>query len=328
MAAVLVSGLASTFTLPNYQGALFMLDPMENVFSGLVGNVAEGGGRVEEQYEFGVNVEDMPEPSQPAILEGADHVAPEELSMTHRQNVTQIFEESYGMSYSKTASAARIADDSTHTAGAAAADPNPFARQALFALNKVRRKLNYTFINGVFANPANPTASPRKTRGMIAAINEHGTVVAGGGALLTKDMFNELLRTMWEAGALRNMGMVQLFCGAFQKQLISDIYGYAPQDRNVGGLNISQIETDFGPIGITLERDMPASAIMIANLSVIQPVYNLVKTPTGEVKGVLFTEPVTTGKNAYQEHLYGEIGLDHGPGEFHGLITDLATALA
>lgn len=330
MAAILVEGIASTFTLPNYQGPLFQLDPMENVFSGMVGNVAEGQGRVEENYEFGVNVEDMPEPEQPAILEGDTPVDPVEIGMAHRKNVTQIFEESYGMTYSRTASLGRIDAASTHTAGgtsgAMSADPNPWERQAMRALGRIRRNLNYTFINGTYNNPANPTTEARKTRGMLAAIVEHGHVVSAANEQLTKDVLDELLRTMWAAGSLRGQNMVQIFCNAYQKQRISNIYGYAPDDRNVGGVNIKQIETDFGVLGITLERDMPTTKIMVANLSVVTPVYNLVRGRDGEIKGVLFTEPVPTGKNSYQDHIYGEIGLDHGPGEFHGLITDLADA--
>ena len=45
---------------------------------------------------------------------------------------------------------------------------------------------------------------------------------------------------MYDAGA--NFSNVVLWTGSTQKQIITDIYAYAPEDRNVGGVNIKQIE--------------------------------------------------------------------------------------
>ena len=52
-----------------------------------------------------------------------------------------------------------------------------------------------------------------------------------------------------------------VFVNAFQKQKISDIYGYAPESRNVGGLNIQQIETDFAQLGIVWAPRMPTDTL-------------------------------------------------------------------
>jgi len=327
MATVLVDAVASTFNLPNYHGPLFMLHQNANVISGLIGSMAPGGGRVIDNYEFGMNTEELPTAQQPEILEGASVPDPTSIGMTHSKNVTQIFDESYGVTYSKTADFGRISGDAgvEHTAGQGVADPDPFSRQALLKLQLVRRQINYTWINGTYQNPDDPTKTARKTRGLLEA-TDAGNVIAAGGAVLSKDLLDEFFRTLWINGALDN-GIPVIFCNAYQKQKISKVYGYAPMDRNVGGVNIKQIETDFGTFMITLERDMPTDTLACFNVGVCSPVYNLVHDPrTGAVKGVFFTEPVPQTKNIYIDHLYGEIGLDHGPGQWHGKITGLQSA--
>jgi hypothetical protein len=160
----------------------------------------------------------------------------------------------------------------------------------------------------------------------LAAVDA-GNVVSAGSADLTKAMINALLKAMWDNGALRNLSRTFIFVNAFQKQQISTLYGYAPEHRTIGGVNIQQIETDFGVLGVVLERDIPAAQLLVANLAVCVPVYNLVVDPeTNQPKGILFSEKVPITTTNFKEHIYGEIGLDHGPGVWHGKITDLTTS--
>lgn len=146
-----------------------------------------------------------------------------------------------------------------------------------------------------------------------------GNTIAAAGAKLDKALIQQLLRSMATNGAVFN-DMV-LFVNAFNKQLISDIYGYAPQDRNVGGVNVQQIETDFARIGIVWDRFVPADKILLADMSVAAPVLQNVPD-----KGVLFYEELAKTGAAEKGQIYGEIGLAHGPAFMHGSITGLATS--
>jgi hypothetical protein len=112
-----------------------------------------------------------------------------------------------------------------------------------------------------------------------------------------------------------------IFTGGSQKQRISDIYGYAPTDRNVGGVNIKQIETDFGNIGIVLDRMVPADKIGFFELSDVTPVFQPVP-----MKGNFFYEELAKTGASEDGQLFGQIGLAHGPAFLHGSITGLATA--
>ena len=111
-----------------------------------------------------------------------------------------------------------------------------------------------------------------------------------------------------------------IITNGFQKQQISEAYGYAPEDRNIGGVNINQIETDFGRFGVMLDRYMPADTIVLADLSVCAPVF--LDIPG---KGFLFREELARIGAAFKYQIYGEVGLESGPELFHGKITDLPT---
>jgi hypothetical protein len=112
---------------------------------------------------------------------------------------------------------------------------------------------------------------------------------------------------------------------AFQKQKLSSIYGsalsLAPRDRNVGGVNIQTIETDFGEVGIVYDRHLPADDVVIVDLAFCKPVF--LDIPG---KGHFFVEPLAQSGAAYKFQVYGEIGLEYGPEQFHAKITNLSTS--
>jgi hypothetical protein len=102
--------------------------------------------------------------------------------------------------------------------------------------------------------------------------------------------------------------------------MISDIYAFAPQDRNIGGVNIKTVETDFCSMGVVYAPQISTSKILIADLSVCYPVfcpYN------GQAVSWTDTAQTTAKKGGFW---YTQVGLDHGPEEYHGTITGLTTS--
>jgi hypothetical protein len=185
-------------------------------------------------------------------------------------------------------------------------------------LQKIARDVNYTFHNGAY-QISTDAATANKTRGMFAAIVVGGNTIAANNAALSKILMQQLFRTMYAAGAVFSNCII--FCNAYQKQMISSLYAYAPMDRNVGGVNIKQIETDFGNIGIELDRDVPAANIGVYEMTYIAPVFQPVPN-----KGNLFYEALAKTGAAEKGQMFGQIGLDYGPTFMHGSITGLATA--
>ena len=155
------------------------------------------------------------------------------------------------------------------------------------------------------------------TRGILAATAlDGGTSTDADGKQLDLATLDALFLAMYTAGA--PFSNLVLYVGGALKQRITKIYGYAPEDRNIGGLNIKQVETDFGNIGIVLSRFAPANTVLAIEMSVVAPVFQ--ETPG---KGILFAEPLAKTGAADAVMLFGQIGFDHGPAFMHGSITNV-----
>lgn len=230
--------------------------------------------------------------------------------------MTQIFQEKISISYVKMSNAKRMSG--LNTAGQQNNVPDEKSWQITKALEKIARDVEYTFLNGVYAKATSADVA-NKTRGMIALCSDGNTIAAGSKAL-TKANLQALFKKMYDAGAVfKNM---VLWVGSTQKQIITDLYSYAPTDRNLGGTNIKQLETDFGNIGIALNRFMPQDTVLAAEMSVIAPVFQPVPG-----KGNFFYEALSKTGASEDGQIFGQIGLDHGPKFMHGTITGLTTGV-
>jgi len=305
----------TVWNLPNYNGELFTSDAINTPFLSMIGGLT--GGMMTNNFEFPTDSQYSHETAaQPAITETASLTAPTAISYVRAQskNVTQIFQEKVSISYVKMSNADRLSG--INTAGALNNAPSEKDFQIARALEKIARDAEFTFLNGAY-QIATSAGVANKTRGMIELCTVN-TVDASAGSL-SKELLDALLLEMYTNGAnFRNM---VLFCGGFQKQKISNIYGYAPQSVNVGGLDIQKIETDFGPIGIQLDRFMPAATLGVFDMSMIAPVFQ----PVPE-KGNLFYEELSKVGAAEEGQIFGQMGLAHGPSFMHGTITNLATS--
>lgn len=113
-----------------------------------------------------------------------------------------------------------------------------------------------------------------------------------------------------------------LMVGATLKRALTKLFvtdmGYQEQTRNVGGVSVSRIITEFGEVNVMLERNVPGTSLAFSHLGLCKPVFLLIPE-----KGFLFVEKLglTGSKDRYQ--LYGECGLEYGPEMAHGLIADV-----
>ena len=89
-------------------------------------------------------------------------------------------------------------------------------------------------------------------------------------------------------------------------------------DMLASGASRDEILTDFGWIGVVLNRWMPTDELLVAEMSVVKPV--LFEVPG---MGVFFTEQKPSDGSTIKMAIYGEIGLKYGPIGWHGKITNL-----
>ena len=313
---------SNSWNCPNYTGELYLIGANQTPFLNMIGGLQGGAVRTVRDFQFPLAQPwALESAAQPAITETASLTAPTPWTYVRAQdvNTVQIFHRQVSVSYVKSSVTGQITADST-TILVDGSQPQPVQSELDFQINAHMRQIaldaEYTFLLGVYSQATSAGVAAR-TRGIVTATSTNK--VNASSATLTKALMDSLLRTMAATGS-EFLNPV-IFCNAFQKQKISDIYGYAPQDRNVGGVNIKQIETDFAMLGVVWCPQMTTSVVLIADLAFCSPVFLPVPG-----KGVLFYEELSKTGASESGQIYGQIGLDYGPEEMHGQLYGLATS--
>ena len=164
MAATIISGMATTFNLPNYIGELFMITPTDTPLLSAIGGL--NGARSTDSPDFGFTVEELPAASQPAVLEGADAPTTTEIGrVPGSQNCVQIFQEAVSISYTKQADKSAhvpiLAGSTADEIGGTQPVQDEMAHQIALKLTKMAQDVEYTFWNGVYDRPVD-NATARK----------------------------------------------------------------------------------------------------------------------------------------------------------------------
>ena len=309
-----VSGLGDSYDLPNYVGELFNVTPNDTPFLSAIGGMT--GGKSVTSKQFTWQTVDNATAAQTVVVEGADATFAER-SRSEVTNVTQIMQYGVHVSYTKQAATGNLSGESI-LGNQPVQDELAF--QLDMAMKRAARDIEFSFLQGTYVADTD-VSTARKTRGMLAAITTNERAAAGG--QLAQGDVNTVLKAMADSGAPFEQPV--MFANAYQKQKLSSIYSsalsLAPRDRNIGGVNITTIETDFGEIGIVYNRHVPADDIVIADLAYCKPVF--LDIPG---KGHFFAEPLAQTGSAYKFQIYGEVGLEYGPELFHGKVTDLTTS--
>ena len=297
----------------NFIGQLFLIGANQTPFLNMIGGL--NGGKSARSFLFPTaQPYSLASAAQPAITE-ADSVSTNTATTIVRNqdtNTVQIFQETVEVSHAKQSTTGEIGGISV-LGEQPVTDEFEFQKQA--QLRQISIDLEFSMLNGVFQDAVN-ISTAAKMRGLKNAITTN--TVDASSATLTKAIADAMFAEMAATGA--PFENVVILANAFQKQKLSDIYGFAPEDRNVGGVNIKQIETDFGMVGIASDPQMPTDEVYAVEISVCSPVF----TP---FEGQLMVfEDLAQVAASRKGQWYAQIGLDYGPEEYHGSITSLATS--
>lgn len=169
-----ITGLGTTYSLPNYTGVLYQLSPSATPLYSAIAGSSNGGGQV-TSTEFEWETADLRAPDQNVALEGQDAPNSQERVRGNVTNVAQIHQETVGVSYSKLAAYGQ-------KAGTNNAEVNPITNeldwQVRQMLTQMVRDVNWSFWNGRYNKPTDNTTK-RQTRGILSALSTNVFAAAG-----------------------------------------------------------------------------------------------------------------------------------------------------
>lgn len=316
-----ITALGTTYNLPNYTGILHQLTPSDTPFFSAIGGLTGGGQTTSPEFEW--QTFDLRAAAQDTALEGADAPSDENRVRAGVSNIVQIHHETVGVSYTKLAATGQksgVNNDASNPVR------NELDWQVEQMLKQMVRDVEFSFIQGTYQKPADNTTA-RKTRGLLSAITTNVIAKDGGAgspvALSEEDVL-DLLQSVWDNGGIQESETATILVNSVQKRKLTKIFvtdkGYQEASRNVGGVNVQTIETDFGRLNIMLDRHMLASALAVVSLEQCMPVYQEIPG-----KGHFFAEPLARTGAKDRTQLYGEVGLAYGNEKAHGKITNLTT---
>lgn len=318
-----ITGAGTTYNLPNYVGELFAASPEDTPLLSAIGGLT--GGESVGSTVFTWQGYDLRDPEDNRQRnEGADAPAAEGRARFSASNVLEIHQEQVSVTYTKQSATRQVSAATGQTAVQLGSQPvgDELTWQIQAELKQVGRDVEKSFITGTYNLPTDTTTA-RRTRGLLAAITAN--VSAAGVApdnVLSEALLLDLMQDVWESGGIQEAETRTLITGAKNKRALSKIFvtdkNYQEQSRNVGGVNLQTIETDFGRVNVMLNRYMPVDQVVVASLEDLAPAFLEI---TG--KGHFFAEPLAKTGSADKVQLYGEIGLAYGNEKKFGKITGL-----
>jgi len=317
-----ITGMGTSFDLPNYVGDLFSISPEDTPFLSAIGGLTGGRPAYDKRFEWEFYRLRNADANRQHV-EGDDAPTPEERVRTNAHNVVEIHQEAVEVSYTRQALGDRGGYGTTLRGVSPVADEMRW--QLDQQLKQIARDVELGFITGTFAEPAD-NATPRKTRGLLEAIVTN--VRDLNGATPTIDDINDLFQIAYQHGGLMEGETRTLLVGPGMKRLLTKLYlrvgltggVLLPATRNVGGVNLTTIETDFGTANIMVDRYMPVGTIVAVSLEECAP--RILAIPN---KGFLFWEPLAKTGARDTSQIYGEIGLEYGNERKHAKLVDAAT---
>lgn len=310
------ANVGTIWNLPNFHGELFTASPQNTPFLSIMGGIDGARTKITKNFEFPTSVNyNLRNPGQNVVSENASITAPAPTSIQTAQviNTCQIHHEAVRVTYQKMANNGRVTG--LNTSGEIA-NPNDLSKQIDWHLKQMANDIEFSFIQGAYTQVA-ASADVGGTRGMVEACQlAGGTNENANAGALDLALLQSFFLEMYNNGA--DFEDMLLYVPGTYKQQISQIYGFAPTDRSVGGVNISQIEMDFGRVGIVPSRYAPANTILAIDVAKTAPVFQEIPD-----KGILFYEELAKTGASETGQLYGHVGLDHGPAFAHGRLHNI-----
>ena len=315
-----ITGAGTTYNLPNYTGELFSASPEDTPFLSAIGGLT-GGKAVNSQIIQwqGYQLRDVDTSRQ--RVEGAAAPTADTRARFSVTNALEIHQEIVEVSYSRQAATGFVTTDGAPvvSVGNSKIPADELAWQVDTQLKQIARDVDASFITGTYQLPTDGT-KPRKTRGLLNAITTNKVTSTRTAAQMTQDDVLDIMQKVYEQGGIQESGTRTIIVGAQMKRALSKAFVDAAHPatvvRNVGGVNLQVLDTDFGQCNIMLDRYVPNNTLLVVSLEQCVPCF--LEIPG---KGTFFAEPLAKTGATDRVQVYGEIGLQYGAEASHGVLT-------
>lgn len=312
--------MADTFAMsgntPNFSGMLFNKGNTKTPFSTMIGAHRKFTNHTEfvtgQEYETA-------EGSQPDISEAESLTAPDAsvLKRDQKTNVTQIFQESVGISYGKMSNMGTLSG--INVAGQQANPVSEEDFQIAAKMAKIGQDIEYTFLNGKYQKSTCDNV-PNKSRGLLNAIESN--IVDADGKMLSFMLLCEAMKCIDDSNGdttnlvvgLDSTGRLQLNADAAANGLTIVSAG-----RDINGIAVDQVLTPLGTVYLKTLKYLPTGTVALFDPSIMAPVEQIVPK-----KGNFFLEELAKVGAGTKKQIFGQIGLDHGPEWYSAKITNLS----
>ncbi|HEY7822347.1 MAG TPA: DUF5309 family protein [Acidimicrobiia bacterium] len=126
-----------------------------------------------------------------------------------------------------------------------------------------------------------------------------------------EESVGDLMQSAYDNGGLQESSMGLLIVNSGLKRWLTKIFvkdkNIETRTRNIGGANVQVVETDFGQLGIMLNRYIPQGTLAAVSLDQCKPHFRFVPG-----KGVMFSEPLGKDGASNKTQLYASVGLEYG----------------
>lgn len=308
--------LAMSGNTPNFSGMLFNKGNTKTPFSTMIGAHRKFTNHTEfvtgQEYETA-------EGSQPNISEAESLTAPDAsvLKREQKTNVTQIFQESVGISYGKMSNMGTLSG--INVAGQQANPVSEEDFQIAAKMAKIGQDIEYTFLNGKYQKSTGDNV-PNKSRGLLNAIKSN--IVDADGKMLSFMLLCEAMKCIDDSNGdttnlvvgLDSTGRLQLNADAAANGLTIVSAG-----RDINGIAVDQVLTPLGTVYLKTLKYLPTGTVALFDPSIMAPVEQIVPK-----KGNFFLEELAKVGAGTKKQIFGQIGLDHGPEWYSAKITNLS----
>ena len=312
------NGNALLTNTPNFLGMLFNSNVKKTQFLTAIGGVDGANAEITTNPEFPLSVNyTIADPSQPAISENTSigQMNPTYFGLTQGTNVIQIFTEDVIVSNLRERAKGRLSG--VNTAGEMPEENSELALQVKLHLEKMKRDMNYTALNGTYSNAGLTDSSQAlKTKGILAGITTNAKTAVITNDAEYKDAVLDLIKSVYDTGMWETPTLVVNSTDKVKlsKAFVNTNLTVVDADRFVAGVGVSEIVTDFGKsVYVIVDNDVPTKTILLADLAYVKPVF----TKDDETGEIISVKPMAQ-KNGHAVNIYAEFGLDYGAEFNHG----------